>query len=257
MTFSAKARACACLLLALMTLAGCIPSSDNAADEEKEPHFLEGKRRVSEMDYSGAIASYERALQVNPNSSAAHFELGWLYDQKENDPAAAIYHYSQYLKFHSQGDEAERARACIAACKQELAKDVSLAPVTRDLQKQLEQLTDENKQLKAEVERWRAYYKSTSGGSLAGNPISKPRPAPNPATRTTASSPPARTVHDSEPPSASSSAAGMKTHVVRAGETPAAIARKYGIRVESLMSANPRLDARHLQIGQSLVIPPR
>ena len=50
------------------------------------------------MDYQGAIQAFEESLEANPHSAAAHFELGWLYDEKESDPAAAIYHYQQYLK---------------------------------------------------------------------------------------------------------------------------------------------------------------
>jgi LysM repeat protein len=48
---------------------------------------------------------------------------------------------------------------------------------------------------------------------------------------------------------------GGKTHTVAAGETPMAIAKKYGIRLESLMAANPRLAPRRLRVGQSLSIP--
>ena len=39
------------------------------------------------------------------------------------------------------------------------------------------------------------------------------------------------------------------------GETPTAIARKYGVKVSALMAANPRLDERRLQPGQTLNIP--
>ena len=46
-----------------------------------------------------------------------------------------------------------------------------------------------------------------------------------------------------------------RTHTVKAGETPSLIARKYGVKVEALMAANPKLDARRLQVGQALTIP--
>ena len=70
------------LLLAGVLLAGCLPSAQNQSDEEKEPHYLAGKNHVNAMDYKGAIESFEKALEVNPQSGLAHFELGWLYDQK-------------------------------------------------------------------------------------------------------------------------------------------------------------------------------
>ena len=39
------------------------------------------------------------------------------------------------------------------------------------------------------------------------------------------------------------------------GKHPFVIARKYGVKLEALMAANPKLDARHLQVGQALTIP--
>jgi LysM repeat protein len=43
--------------------------------------------------------------------------------------------------------------------------------------------------------------------------------------------------------------------MVKAGETPSLIAKRYGLKVEALMAANPRLDPRRLRVGQSLSIP--
>ena len=42
-----------------------------------------------------------RSARRDPRSGLAHFELGCLYDQA--DPAAAIYHYEQYLKLAPKG----------------------------------------------------------------------------------------------------------------------------------------------------------
>ncbi len=44
-------------------------------------------------------------------------------------------------------------------------------------------------------------------------------------------------------------------HVVQPGETPAGIAKRYGIQTEELMRANNIADARKMQAGQKLVIP--
>jgi LysM repeat protein len=51
-------------------------------------------------------------------------------------------------------------------------------------------------------------------------------------------------------------AATSRTHTVKARETLAAIARKYGVKVDALMTANPKLDPKHLQVGKTLIIPP-
>lgn len=262
MTLSVKQLFGLALLAGLLAMNGCYLSGESSVDEEKEPHFLEGKARVNSLDYAGAIESFEKALEVNPKSASAHFELGCLCDQREADPAAAVYHYEHYLKLRPNGDNCERARARIVACKQELARAVSLGPVTQNLQRDFEQLTEQNKKLtednktlRDELERWKA-------SSPTGHP-------PEPANTLSSS---ARSVQFASaqlpitgstteafgaPRSARSNTipAGMKTYTVKAGETPAAIARKYGIKVDALMAANPKLDARRMRVGQTLAIP--
>jgi len=86
---------------------------------------LAGKGRVNTMDFKGAIESFEKAVEVNPKSAAAHFELGWLYDQKEPDPAAAIYHYERYLKLLPNSAKEDMVKTRVLACKQQLAQSVS------------------------------------------------------------------------------------------------------------------------------------
>jgi len=78
------------LLVGGLTLSGCLPSGQSPVDEEKESHFLAGKSRVSELDYKGAIEAFEKALEVNPRSAAANFELALLYEKRGTEPATAI-----------------------------------------------------------------------------------------------------------------------------------------------------------------------
>lgn len=49
--------------------------------------------------------------------------------------------------------------------------------------------------------------------------------------------------------------AGVTEHTIAPGDTPAKIARKYGISLEQLREANPSMDDRRLRIGQKLQIP--
>ena len=44
-------------------------------------------------------------------------------------------------------------------------------------------------------------------------------------------------------------------HRVRSGENLTVIARRYGVSLEELLSANPGVDRRPLQVGQILMIP--
>jgi peptidoglycan endopeptidase LytE len=48
---------------------------------------------------------------------------------------------------------------------------------------------------------------------------------------------------------------GQTVHVVDVGESPALIAKKYGIKTDDLMKANNITDAKRIVVGQHLVIP--
>src|SRR5690348_5277095 len=113
--------------LLLLLLSGCLPPASQNVDEEKEHYFVKGQTLLSSMDYDGAIQAFEKALEVNPRSAAAHFQLGELYMQRRNDYATAIYHFEQHLKLRPNSSMADVIRGWITACKLELAKSLSFA----------------------------------------------------------------------------------------------------------------------------------
>lgn len=47
------------------------------------------------------------------------------------------------------------------------------------------------------------------------------------------------------------------THIVQPGETPAIIAKQYGVTTKALLAANGNIDPRKLKVGQKLAIPVR
>ena len=254
MTFSVGFFRTALLLLVGLLLNGCLPSGPK--DEEKEQFFLAGKSRVNTMDFKGAIESFEKAVEVNPKSAPAHFELGWLYDQKESDPAAAIYHYERYLKLSPNSGKEEMVKTRILACKQQLAQTVSLGPVTEKQQRELEQLVEEKQRLREELEKWRAYatrQQNATSQASAGSPA--PRGVqPSVAGQAAASgASPSNPTDPVRPPT--TPATTLRTHIVKAGETPIIIARTYGVKVEALLAANPKLDPRRLHVGRAVTIP--
>jgi LysM repeat protein len=265
MTFRAGFLHRALCLLACVVVGGCIPSGSGPLDEEKEPHFLAGKSRISTLDYEGAIKCFEKALQVNPQSASAHFELAWLYDQKEMKPAAAIYHYDHYLELRPHAGNADLAKQRIMVCKQALAETVSLGPVTEKMQRQFEQVSEENKRLtelnkhlQEELEKWSAYAArmQTLTNQVGAQAAALPRAS---QATTTARTPVVAVLVQSSAVNAgggaSNSLATARTHTVKAGETPSLIAKKYGVKLEALLAANPNLDPRRLKVGQTLRIP--
>ncbi len=98
-------------------------------DDEKEPHYVLGKNCVNTLDYQGAIEAFSEALEVNPRSAAAHFQLACIFDTpKESDPAAAIYHYREYLRLNPKAENAGIVNQRIESCKVQLAANVVSLP---------------------------------------------------------------------------------------------------------------------------------
>jgi LysM repeat protein len=238
----------------LLIMSGCLPSDSSQLDDEKESHYVLGKSRVNAMDYSGAVEAFGQSLEVNPRSAAAHFQLACLFDTRVSDPAAAVYHYQEFLRLNPKADNAEVIKQRIYSCKQQLAADVLPLPSAPAAQRQLEDLAEKNRQLQSEVEKWRAYAAQQS--ALRTDP---------PALQTSIGAvtrQPANDLTAQNPGSASSGAATPTTriakprsHVVAAGDTLASIARKYGVSLTSLQSANPGVTPKKLKVGQSLNLP--
>ncbi len=258
---------CANVFLLCLAMSGCFPAGDGPLDEEKEPHFLTGRSRASARDFDGAIESFEKALEVNPHSASAHFELGWLYE-KTGDDAAAIYHYGRFLKYRPNSDKADLARVHISSCKTELAKTVSaLGPLPQGVQSDFEKLTLENRDLKAQLAQWQAFYATSHSQTPTTPPVVNPIPTHDlPVQLATASPPAAR----SENPRANAGSPGTggpgqsnraavavstRTYTVRAGDIPSSIAHRYGISVSALLAANPQVRPTRMQPGQTLNIP--
>jgi LysM repeat protein len=270
-------RSFVCFFL-LLFLSGCF-QMENSYEEEKDPHFIDGKNKVNSMDYDGAIDSFEKALQANPRSAAAHFELGFLFEQK-NDFGAAIYHYQRHLRLRPNSAMAEVVKGHITGCTREMAKSVSVAVVNREVQRDLDRLMQTNSWLmqrvgflEAELNRrpqyitnfvtnWLTVTQMVASAAPAG-PVAA-APATGSAPQARQSSPSVSTprvqpdtrgvVRSTAPPSVQPA---RTTHVVRSGETLASIGRRYGVSLEALRSANPGLNPNKIKPGQSIVVPAR
>ena len=142
---------------------GCSPISRNSLEEEKDPHYIEGTKRQKAMDEEGAINEFERALQTNPNNSAAHFQLGSLYERSKDWPSS-LYHYTRFLKLNPNASMASIVQSRILAVKRELANSISYVNLSRDTQQIMEAYVRTNTlylqqigKLEAELSRRPAY----------------------------------------------------------------------------------------------------
>lgn len=252
----------------LFFLAGCMPSTPPDSDERKEAHFLAGAARVRAMDYNGAIEEFEKALEVNPRNASAHFELAWLYEKDEKDLVGAIYHYDRYLRLRPNAPNAETARARLLRCKQLLAATVTPMPTTPTLQREVERLTAENRELRRQLETLQAHLASyVRTGAPPSQPMGpvQPRPAqlgqvpqqPQLAQQAPPQLTPAERTAPGMGQSADSARPGgtYQKHTVQRGESPYSIARKYGVSLDALMRANPGLNPQRLRVGQVINVP--
>jgi len=263
MRFRFRFAFCALAVLLGAVLGGCAPGQSQT-DEEKEPHFVLGQSRVNAMDYTGAIEAFEESLEANPQSGTAHFELGWLYEEKAPDPAAAIYHYERYLKLNPNAGNAALIKQHIDACKQQLAADVLGLPSTSAAQQQLEKLAGQNRELQQQADRlqetvnqWNAYYTSQlaarSNSPPQNNSIAQQTAGPA-LDDISAQSP--VTPGLTQTRTARPQPARPRTHTVVAGETAVGIARKFGVKLSALESANPNMNPAQIRVGQVLTLPP-
>jgi LysM repeat protein len=154
-------------------------------------------------------------------------------------------------------------------------------------QQQLEKLTEENRRLHDQLSQWQAYYTAQQAAARtnpvttqqvnynygqqpagAQTPVTSPTPDDiTPLTGSTTAAPTATTARGTSSTSPTThrtttstftplpSASRARTHTVVTGETLASIARKHGISLESLESANPSVNPRKLKAGQVLNLP--
>lgn len=251
----------------IVLLSGCAPPTSGDSADEQERHFVLGENRIDAMDYQGAIQAFEESLNVDPHSAPAHFQLGWLYDSKVPDPAAAIYHYEKYLELEPDAGNALVVKQRIEACKQTLAAGVWGLPSMPAAQQRIEQLLAQNRQLQdknrrlqekiqqlqAGLNRWSNYCarRLTTRTDSTAPPPGTAQPAP-----VAALTKPAVARSDGFANPAPSRPAAWRKHTVVAGETAVHIARGYGISLGVLLAANPGLEPRQMPVGLILNVPP-
>jgi LysM repeat protein len=254
------------MLLLCVWWSACSFSSESGADEEKAPDYLAGRSRKASLNYTGAVESFAKALEANPRSAAAHFELGLIYYQNiATNWARAIYHFEKYLELRPRADNADLVRQNIDYCKLALAREVPYTPNNDLVRKEVERMARENADLRQQVEQLKSQLTLRAAGSTNSATASTPAntSTQRPVVSAPVSSKPSiqyaqavdRPTAQPSPDEPAPPASSSKTHVIKSGDTPYSIARNYGVKLASLLSANPGMDSRRLRPGQALVIP--
>ena len=226
-------------------LLGCGGKESDATAEDREPHFLAGRRLVTQQDYDGAAKSFYKALEANPRSAAAHYELGVLFLSRKNDPASAIFHLQRYLMLKPEAENKKDVLGQIEGLKSDLAGEILGNPQSQPnrsiqaLRTQLNHLAAENAALKHQL----LSKGITPNPAATTNSTTTLPPRPLPGGGSTDPNPPRPTA--------------MRTHTVKQGDNPTSIARRYDISLSKLLAANPGLKPAQMQIGDELKIPAR
>ncbi len=232
---------------------GCVPPGGAGTSEENDADFRAGMSRKQAGSYVRAIECFERALQRNPRSAAANFELGLIYYQNVTNYVAAIYHFDRVQRLHPNFSRIDVVRQLVKVCKQELVRD-AMGGFTVQMERELERLervSQENAALRQEVAQLQR--------QLSQRELMDPRPRGAGAERGPA---PIESVPERTEPYASRDeergplAVGA-TYTIQAGDTLYSIARRKGLSEAVLRAANPGLVPTRLSVGQSIRIPVR
>jgi tetratricopeptide (TPR) repeat protein len=235
-------------LLAIAGLAGCDPFGGGPA-AEGESYMRRAKNLCDAKDYPAAAAAYEKALQCNPDLAQAHLELGLIYDDKLNDPVAAIYHYRRYLALKPNTDKRQLVQDFIERARLSLAAKLPQSPIVDP--SELTRLQNEKAALMAENAQLRRRI-----AELEKTPVAHAsRPVTPPAAPAVPAAPTQAPVAAAAPPPPKG-----RIHTVAKGDTLQSLAyRYYGTRAawDKIYQANRNSLATkdQLKLGQELVIP--
>jgi tetratricopeptide (TPR) repeat protein len=247
----------------LQLLAGCHPSDEILADDARNPYVTSGISYVNSYEHDAAIGAFEKALETNPHSVRAHYELGLLYEKHKEDYVTAIYHYQRVLKLKNTGWPSENVKLLIGGCRQELVKDEALGPIVLTMKRNIKSLQSTNDQLRIQIDSLK---------NQLADARSQPRPTPTrpspstlrqPSPSTTTPSivdPPTRDIRPRPAPRRPSGGltfASTRIYTLKKGDTLYQIARKFNVSVSDLKAANPGINPNKMSIGFQVRIPSR
>ncbi|MBS1371016.1 MAG: LysM peptidoglycan-binding domain-containing protein [Lentisphaeria bacterium] len=221
-------------ILAAMLLAGVFTSGCGKSDPKKHPLYLKGIQLRDEGDPVEAENFLKRYLEKVPGSPYGHLALASLYDEALNNPAAALYHYDEYLRL---APENEQDRSTVEhyrmLTRTKLLKQLSGEPLP---ELPATALAAENRQLRKTVEQLRRYIRNQN------RRLAELQNGPRQST-----------------PAPASQSAGNRLYTVQKGDTPGSIARRFygsALKYSKIMEANNLTGNGNLRVGQQLVIPP-
>lgn len=260
-------RRCALLPLIWIPLLWCACSPDlfQSPDEDRDRNFQKARDATRLGDYQGAAEYYRRAVESNPRSASVHLGYASLCEGPLQQYADAVYHYQQYLRLRPDDPKADDIRRRVTNCTERLATSVPLVVRSETIARDLEAVRRENQSLRVQITNLlgHVHYWSNAVQRLAqvgdlGPLGDAPRdglpydddPPRSPSDRGGRS--PSLDRDGSRSPPASA-----RSHRVQSGDTLHRISRQYGVSLDALRRANPRINERRLLPGTYVRIPGR
>jgi tetratricopeptide (TPR) repeat protein len=154
----------AVIMTALLFFYGCSSGDREDAGEGKGvlDHYGRGVRFQREGKFEDALASFEKALQLDPDFAEAHLDIGVLYDDTFKDADKAVFHYREFLRLEPGSEKADMVARWIERAHEDKGKEfggeMTDLPVPPDDEtktvKELERSKEEIAQLRVENEAY-------------------------------------------------------------------------------------------------------
>ncbi len=245
---------------AVLLLQAC----DERLEDSKHPLFIKAKNSLESGKKEDAAKSFSEYLRVNPDSSAAHYELAILNEDMLDDQLAAIYHYKRYIELAPQSENKENTKLWLEEAERRYFEKARKKFSEEDkLRGELEKLVAEKAGLEAEMKKLSVENVELKSklpqiaGENAQASQENPPPAADPAIAGEKVKP-ASTV----PQSREQKKAQTRMYRVQQGDTLSKISQKFygdSKHYKLIYEANKdRLKSpAELRLGEEIAIPPK
>ena len=105
-------------------------------------------------DYQGAVQYYEDAIDGTPATADVHYKLALMFDDKLQNPVAAMYHFQRYLDLKPNGPHAKEATGYMKEDEVKLSNTLSHGALMS--QEDAARLKNDNLALRKQLDELRA-----------------------------------------------------------------------------------------------------
>jgi len=214
--------------------AGLLAGCDRLFEQKGEDALNMAREKEKEGDYQGAVRWYEASLDGTGKTAEAHYLMALLFDDKLDNPVAALDHFRRYIELAPDGPHAADAQSYADQDQFKLANILSKGNFMP--QQDAARLKNQNFELQKELTEAHQEITALRASQSAGKPGRADDPMEKPI-----------------PP-------GARTYRVESGDTLRSISRmfyKTPGRWQDIQEANfgPLDGAVKLKVGMDLVIP--